>query len=202
MVFTATPDGKNQYVSDAVSKLTGETASTALGHGWTGFVHPEDLAGVMKLWDASVLSGEPYEAEYRVRQADGSYRWAFVRAVPVRDETGKVVQWVGTLTDVHERKMLDEEIRRRHAEFVALAEHSPDIIARIDPDLRFVYVNPAVSRISPYPLGQYAGKTCREVGWPATVCDCGKRSAATPSRRALAVNTNSVSRPVPSVAGS
>ena len=68
----------------------------------------------METWRAAVATGEPFEAEARLRRADGEYRWFLFRAVPLRDELGNIIQWYGTNTDIEDRKQA-EEIRTAQA---------------------------------------------------------------------------------------
>ena len=158
-------DGRWTYVSEQFSSYTDLPAEKALGSGWTVLLHPADRDRTLELWSNCLSSGEPFEAECRLRCKDESYCWNIVRARAVRNEGRRIVQWVGSATDVHARKLLEEEVQLRHREFVALAEHSPDIIARLDPELRHTYINSAVTRgsmhtrqnnISARPIGNWA----------------------------------------------
>ncbi|MES1262586.1 MAG: PAS domain S-box protein [Acidobacteriota bacterium] len=169
LIYTATADGRVDYVSEQFPAYTNFPAKETFGAGWLEFVHPADREGTLRLWSHAVGTGEPFETEYRLRHRDGTYRWNRARARAVRNAAGQIVQWVASVTDVHERKLLDDEIRLRHEEFVALAEHSPDIIARLDPELRYTYVNRAMAGISPWQPEQYIGRTNRELGWPDEV---------------------------------
>src|SRR6185503_12321921 len=82
---------------------------------WTEAIHPEDAEEFADKWRAAIASGEPFEAESRVRGAHGEYRWFLQRNVPLRDETGRIVKWYGTGIDIEERKRADEELRRSEA---------------------------------------------------------------------------------------
>jgi PAS domain S-box-containing protein len=75
-------------------------------------VHPDDRAGTIEKWKRSLETGEIYLNEYRLRRHDGTYRYFLARAVPVRDETGRVQRWLGSSTDVHDQKLAEEAIRR------------------------------------------------------------------------------------------
>ena len=63
----------------------------------------------MDKWLTSVATGKPFEAEARFRRADGKYRWCLCRGVPLRDETGNIIQWHGTTTDIEDRKRVEED---------------------------------------------------------------------------------------------
>ncbi len=179
VIFTAAADGQWTYVSEQFSSYTDLPGEKALGSGWTLLLHPADRDRTLQLWSNSLSSGDPFEAECRLLCKDESYCWNIVRARAVRNDGRRIVQWVGSATDVHARKVLEEEVQLRHREFVALAEHSPDIIARLDPNLRHTYINSAVTRVDSHTPEQYIGKTNRELGCDSVYCDvfeetCGK----------------------------
>jgi PAS domain S-box-containing protein len=75
-------------------------------------VHPEDIEQLLERWEAAVAGGEPWECEYRLRRAaDDAYRWHLGRSLPVRDDAGAVIGWVGTATDIHDRRLAEERQR-------------------------------------------------------------------------------------------
>ena len=67
-------------------------------------MHPDDLPGVAARWGHSLSTGDPYKVEFRLLAADGTYRWHLARALPQRDESGQIVRWFGTNTDIQEQK--------------------------------------------------------------------------------------------------
>jgi two-component sensor histidine kinase len=79
------------------------------GEEWNGMFHPEDQPRAWEAWRHSLATGGPYQIEYRLRRADGDYRWTLGRALPLRDDSGAIVRWFGTCTDVHEQKQASEE---------------------------------------------------------------------------------------------
>ena len=111
--WTALPDGSVDFVNRKWREYTGLSAEQTSGSGWHGAVHPEDLERYLQEWRAAQSTGNPFESELRLRAADGKYRWFLVRAVPLRDERGKIVKWYGTSTDIEERKRAEEE--REHS---------------------------------------------------------------------------------------
>ncbi len=104
IAFAARPDGFNEFQSRGWLEYSGLSAEASLGHGWTAAVHPDDLDTHVSRWRASQVSGEPFEDEVRHRNAKGEYRWFLTRAVPLRDEQGKILKWYGVLTDIDDRK--------------------------------------------------------------------------------------------------
>ncbi|MCP1169139.1 PAS domain-containing protein [Limimaricola litoreus] len=106
-VWTARPDGRVDWVSDRIYDFTGTRGDEILGENWSRVIHPEDRDRVMAVWAASIAGGTPYEAEFRVGSPQTRYRWFLVRAAPVRDAEGTVIQWIGTNTDIEDRKITE-----------------------------------------------------------------------------------------------
>jgi diguanylate cyclase (GGDEF)-like protein/PAS domain S-box-containing protein len=120
IIWTADPDGMDDFFSGKWFEYTGMTREQSLGIGWTVAIHPDDVAPCMAKWKAAQNSGEPYEVEYRFRRADGTFRWFLGRGNPIRDGRGKVIKWFGTCTDIEDQKhnlqLLEEQIKERTAE--------------------------------------------------------------------------------------
>ena len=121
-VWTADADGRQDYVNRRWSEYTGIPADEAIGERWADIVHPDDLEETSRRWARAVASGESYQAEHRLRDMNGDYHWFLSLALARRDQEGRVVQWVGTATniDAQRRAYLDlAETRaelRRHAD--------------------------------------------------------------------------------------
>lgn len=150
MLFVTSPEGKNSYVNEAFRHFTGRTTEALLGDGWTETLHPDDAERGWAIWNAAVASGKAYSAEYRFRRHDGVWRWHAVRALPVTDEAGRVLQWVGCCIDIHERRVGEEELERRITEALAerrlwaeVVEANDAMICACDSDLRLLAINRA-----------------------------------------------------------
>lgn len=104
LVWTCTPDGACDYMSDQWIDYTGTPLEENIGDGWTKLIHPEDLPLVYERWNRSVKTGQPYMAEYRLRGADGSYGWHLGKAQAQVDASGQVIKWFGTSTNITEQK--------------------------------------------------------------------------------------------------
>jgi PAS domain S-box-containing protein len=109
MVWSTLPDGFHDYYNARWYEFTGVPAGTTDGEGWNGMFHPDDQERAWDVWRQSLATGEPYNIEYRLRHFDGTYRWVLGRALPVRDESGQIMRWFGTCTDIHEQKLAYEE---------------------------------------------------------------------------------------------
>ena len=103
--WTADPRGRMQEVSPKLSALTGLDEAAILRDGWAQFTHPEDQPAVWHRWARSAETGEPYDVEYRIRVADGSYCWFHVRAYARRGPDGRVMRWYGTAEDISARRV-------------------------------------------------------------------------------------------------
>ncbi len=100
---------------------TGATEAESLADVWQ-FFHPEDAARARAAWQRSLETGEVYQVEYRCRRHDGVLRWHLGRAEPVRDEQGRILRWFGTCTDIHDQRVLRDELHFRKEQLqVALA---------------------------------------------------------------------------------
>jgi len=109
-VWTATPDGRLDWFNRHAYAYSGSDHAGLAGIGWTGGVHPDDLVAVQRRWAAAVASGEAYDIEFRLRGADGIYRWHLSRAVALRGPGGEVLRWVGTTVDIEDQKVAGERL--------------------------------------------------------------------------------------------
>ena len=127
LVWSNLPDGTHDFYNDRWYEYTGFVAGFENNEQWAELVHPDDRERAGLLWRHSLDSGEPYEIEYRLRcHPRDEYRWCLSRAVPVRDADGRVIRWLGTITEVHEQRLATDELRRVSAkkdEFLAMLAH-------------------------------------------------------------------------------
>jgi PAS domain S-box-containing protein len=140
-VWSATADGKNDWFNQHTYAYTGLGLEQLVGTGWTAIVHPDDLAEVTTRWAIAVASGSHYEAEMRVRRADGSYRWHMSRAVVLHGADGEVSGWVGTNTDIEDRKQGEQRLEHLNASLeqqVSLRTAERDRMWRLSKDIMLV----------------------------------------------------------------
>lgn len=107
LVWTATTKGTLLDVNQRWTEFTGLSLEQARTSGWEPVVHPEDLAILAQKWGEAVQQGSHYQAEGRMRQANGVYRWHLHQAIPQKDEQGQIVKWFGTATDIEAQKQLE-----------------------------------------------------------------------------------------------
>jgi len=110
IVWRKNPDGSADFLNRNFREYTGLSLEQGLGWGWmNNAFHPDDR--LVEEWRAALAAEKPFEKEARLRRADGEYRWFLIRAVPLRDEQGKVVKWYGTSNDIEDLKRAEDRIR-------------------------------------------------------------------------------------------
>ncbi|WP_435015511.1 response regulator [Tundrisphaera sp. TA3] len=136
IVWTATEDGQIDYMNGRWFEYSGSSHSDALGEAWSRSVHPEDRDRWLDRWAESIETGRLFECEYRLRRADGEYRWFLGRAELVREASGKLVKWFGTCTDIDDQKRNEQELKQAHdlAESASLAKDQ--FLAMLSHELR------------------------------------------------------------------
>lgn len=140
--WTADSEGKILEASQRSTSLTGLSSEQILGDGWLSILHPHDRPGVLEVWSESLRHGTPLDTEFRVRLADGGYRWMRSRAAPRRDALGRIIRWYGTLEDIHDRKLAQEALRESEENYRYTIELSPQIPWAADADGRVTGISP------------------------------------------------------------
>ena len=122
MLWSATPEGVIDYCNARVLDYTGFSAEEIMGDGWMRLLHPDDIGETTRVWMSCVRSGAPYRVEVRTfHAADLTYRWCITRALPLRDQQGRILKWHGTIVDMHDWKRAQEELRNTQAELAHMA---------------------------------------------------------------------------------
>ncbi len=104
-------DGRYIYCNQRLLDYVGKPPEWLQSHAFEA-VHPDDVGATIENWKHSIETGEPYTNSYRLRRHDGAYRYFLARAVPMRDEAGRVTRWLGSTTDIHDQKVAEEGLRR------------------------------------------------------------------------------------------
>jgi PAS domain S-box-containing protein len=136
IVWSALPDGAVDFVNDRWLQYTGLSREDSLGWRRTATIHRDDFARATDYWRTVLLSGEPAELEQRLRRNDGEFRSFLCRYVPVRDDSGKIVRWYGTCTDIEDRKQAEDTLRRNQAFFAAEAQRIGGLLKTATPGYR------------------------------------------------------------------
>ncbi|CAN7559052.1 PAS domain-containing sensor histidine kinase [Massilia sp. LjRoot122] len=113
IIWSAAADGQILEDSPSWRAFTGQSYEEGRGYGWLDAVHPDDRERTCRVWAAAIAGRSAYETEYRVRRADGVYRWTAVKAIPMLDAGGSVREWVGANRDIHDSVMQQEGLARR-----------------------------------------------------------------------------------------
>src|ERR1700712_531565 len=145
LVWRAGPEGIPDFLNQPALDYTGLALDQA-ETGWPRAFHPEDKKGMLVKWSAIRESGAPGELEARLRRFDGEYRWFLFRAEPLRDQSGNIVKWYGSSTDIEDRKRAEEALRDSEQRFRDYAETASDWFWETGPD-------PRVTRITEHVTG-------------------------------------------------
>jgi PAS domain S-box-containing protein len=115
LVWCTLPDGSLDFANQRWLEYTGLSPQEALGWASRAVVHPDDYAHQKAVWAECFARGEVFEGEVRLRRFDGAYRWFLKRAAPLLDQSGNIVRWYGTSTDIEDRKRAESASRRSEA---------------------------------------------------------------------------------------
>jgi PAS domain S-box-containing protein len=138
LAWSARADGSADFFNQRWLDYTGLSAEQALDWGWKFAIHPHDLPGMMEIFHEALSVGRSFEVEGRLRRGDGEFRWFLFRGSPLLDESGRVIKWYGTNTDLEDRKRAEEGLRVAMSERACLAAVPGEVgmaLARKD-DLR------------------------------------------------------------------
>jgi PAS domain S-box-containing protein len=140
LVWRAGADGLPDFLNKTALDYTGLTPG-AIELDWPRSFHPEDKRGVYAKWDAIRSSGKRGSLEARLRRFDGSYRWFLFEAEPLRDQTGNIISWYGSATDIEDRKLAELSLRESEQRFRDYAETASDWLWETGPDHRITRIS-------------------------------------------------------------
>jgi formate hydrogenlyase transcriptional activator len=143
MAWCNLPDGPNEFLNKQWHEYTGLSPEESHGWGWQAAFHPEDLRALMEKWQEQLGSGESGEIEARVRRHDGVYRWFLIRMAPFRDDSGRIVRWYGTSTDIENLKQTETKLREEERELRRITDAIPQTIVVQDPTGTPLHANQA-----------------------------------------------------------
>ena len=115
LVWRGTPEGELDYLNERAVEFLGHTADSLTGERWLELIHPDHRDSTVRRWLQSVTTGASYEDIYRIRRADGQYRWIRSLGEPLRDTQGRIAHWYGLVVDVEARMRTENELRRSEA---------------------------------------------------------------------------------------
>src|SRR5580700_2741250 len=141
LAWCTLPDGTGIFWNRRWLEYTGLSLEVVHGWGWQNAIHPEDLKKITDKWLGDLAAGQPGEVEGRLRRFDGVYRWFLFRAEPLRDESGNIVNWYGTDTDIDDLKRAEAKLRKDEEELRRMTDAIPQSIMVLNPDGKAIYAN-------------------------------------------------------------
>lgn len=143
LVWSATSEGAHDFFNKKWYEYTGLSFEESKGNGWSKILSPEDYEKTWKIWKECLSTGKKYEIEYRFKGRDGKYRWFLGRALPLKDENGKILKWFGTCTDIQDQKVINNHLAATKKELSAINKElmeKNNQLVKINNDLdNFVY---------------------------------------------------------------
>jgi len=136
MVWTAEPDGAPDYLNARNTEYTGLTPEQLRGRDWRSTLHPEDVPRCVELWTRSTATGELFEAEYRLRRADGAFRWHLARALALLDDSGRITKWFGSCIDIDDQKRAQDALREAKEAAEAANRAKDEFLANVSHEIR------------------------------------------------------------------
>ena len=143
-LWTSFPDGSKEFLNRRWYEYTGLTPEQGKGWGWKVVVHPDDLDRLIREWLALLNDPKPGELETRIRRYDGEYRWFLIRVLPEFDAEGNVVRWLGSDTDIEDRKRTEKKLLEEERELRRITDAIPQTIVVLDPNGQPLYANEAM----------------------------------------------------------
>ncbi|MBL0182255.1 MAG: PAS domain S-box protein [Chitinophagaceae bacterium] len=161
-IFHTDEHGNTTYVNPRWCQISGLTYEQAMGDGWFNAVHEEDKDRVRKGWEEATKKRDISISEYRFVRPNGSIAWVIGQAIPERDSEGRIVGYVGTTTDITERKKAEAEIAKSEKRFRNTMDKMLEGVQIYDYDWNCLYVNDAVTKQGPYSKEQIQALTLQE----------------------------------------
>jgi PAS domain S-box-containing protein len=157
LVWSANSNGFLDFANQTLMEFTGFSFEKVKGWHWTNLIHPEDRPQLIDEWLTALATGERIVTEARMQRANGEYKWFLIRAVPLQDESGKIIKWLGTKTDITDRKQAEEALQKTEKFFRAIVEDQSEMIVRWKPNGMLTFVNKAFSGTFGKPTEELVG---------------------------------------------
>lgn len=161
LVLVTDTEGNAIWFNENWQKATGTTFEENLGLGWINAIHPDDREAAYHNWLEGLHGDSRKATEYRLRMADGSYRWHISRSIPMKDEHGKLLRWVGTTTDIEEQKKAQNAAEKERERIYSLFMQAPIIfVVTQGPEHILELINPETMKY--FPNRELQGKSMKE----------------------------------------
>jgi PAS domain S-box-containing protein len=135
LVWTKNPEGGREYLNKKWEEYTGISLYSS-NWDWTDVIHPEDYDITVDKWDESLNNGTIFQVECRLRRYDGFYEWHLIRSVPVRDDDGNILIWIGTCTQIQDYKLNEEELKYKNQKLVSVNNDLDNFVYTASHDLK------------------------------------------------------------------
>ncbi|WP_224095185.1 PAS domain S-box protein [Nostoc sp. MS1] len=159
-IFRNDASGRCIFVNERACNLIGSPPEDVLGEGWVKSLHPDDRQRIVTECNQAVKQNTPFQAEYRFLHANNSTIWVISQAIPERGTNGEVIGYIGTMTDISDRKRTEEELLH----LSQALESAVEGISQLDTQGRYLKVNPAYAKITGYEPEEMVG-----MNWEVTV---------------------------------
>jgi PAS domain S-box-containing protein len=162
MIWASGTDQLCTYCNKTWLAFTGRALEEELGEGWAESIHPDEVEQCLRDYQGAFVQRREFLLEYRLRRADGVYRWMLDRGTPFYTPDDQFVGYVGCCIDMTERKEMEEELRRSQERYRAVVEDQTELICRFLPDGTYTFVNDAYCRHFSRTQSELIGKSF----WP------------------------------------
>lgn len=163
IVWIAAPDGSSVYYNSRWFEYSGLKMSETEGWRWAQAIHPDDQAQAVEIWASAMKSGDRYEIEYRLRRADGTFRWHLGRARPVRGSHGRITKWLGTATDIHDQKVAERSAIESRQRVDAVVANASVILFCLDKNGIYTYAEGSALEYIGVKPGDRVGRSAFEI---------------------------------------
>ncbi|MBW4660681.1 MAG: PAS domain S-box protein [Drouetiella hepatica Uher 2000/2452] len=163
-IFKTDRNGKYLYVNERWTEIAGLTFAEARGSGWRRAIHPNDRRSLVKNWYETVRARLPFQAELRFQHANGELAWVVCQALPEMLDNDEIIGYVGTITDITDRKQAEEALRESERRYATLNQILPVGMFRTDLDGRATYLNQYWAEIAGVPISEGLGE-----GWQQSI---------------------------------
>ena len=149
-IWTCLPSGECDFINRRWCEYTGLSRGSQLGYGWAEQIHPEDRPKVIPEWQSAVTTGNELTTKFRVRRADGEYRWFDTRATPQRNDKGDIIRWLGSNTDITDIELTRQALTESEQHFHAIFDYAPLGMAIVNIQGDILEFNPALQKLLGY----------------------------------------------------
>ncbi len=159
VIWTNEAGGRADYFNRRWFEYSGLDFAGSVGRGWQAIVHPEDAPASKGRWHHALAAGEIFDTEYRLRRADGMYRWHLGRNAPLKDDAGRVLGWFGTATDVHDLKETEAAFAATQERLRLIVDSADEhAIVSLDRERLVTTWSPGAEALTGYPAAEMIGQ--------------------------------------------